>query len=162
MVIYAAKGSTSETYANTYSHTFYTSAADELATTAVVKAESTLSQSDLNNAQSLVNNVEDTTEKATLQNRLDAVQNKINEQQKEADATSAVVQAESTHSQTDVDNANSLVNALSAGTVKTNCIMKIMKELKNKNDSLAHNNIHKVIVTKVREYQDSMQDLGDL
>ncbi|MGG0656477.1 leucine-rich repeat protein [Rummeliibacillus pycnus] len=217
VVIYAAKGSTSETYANANGHTFYTSSADEQATKAVEKAESSLSQSDLNNAQSLVNNVEDPTAKANLQKRLDAVQNKINQkqalatataaveqaesslktndlitaqglvnvleditaksdlqsrldavqkkinqQQNEKDATSAVEQAESTHSQADLDKAKNLVNALPSGSVKDDLLNRLDAVQKEIDGNNQENSQKESDATNAVEQAESTHNQADL
>lgn len=173
IIIKASPGSTSETYATANNHTFVALTDEDTATFAVEKAETSLKQSDvydanvlitalanstvkdnlivrlnavqdkINNreaiaeataavkqaetyletddilaAQGLVNALVDSTEKTNLQKRLDALQDSINQVQKEKDATSAIEKAESTHNQTDLDNAKNLVNALPDGTVK--------------------------------------------
>lgn len=95
------------------------------ATAAVEQAESSKNANDVIVAQGLVNALEDGTDKTNLQTRLDAVQDAINKQQAENDATTAVEQAESSHSQADVDHANDLVNALPDGTVKADLLDRI-------------------------------------
>lgn len=85
-----------------------------IATTAVVKAESTLNQVDLDNARILVNGLK-AADRESLSNRLDVVQNLINTavyQNKVTAATQAVVKAESTKYQLDVDVARDLVKKL--------------------------------------------------
>lgn len=88
----------------------------ETAKDAVELAESTQSQTDVDAAQLLVTALPDGTDKTALQERLDAVQEAIDDL---AEATAAVELAEGTESQTDLDAAQTLVTALPDGTDKT-------------------------------------------
>ncbi|MEK3977452.1 ZmpA/ZmpB/ZmpC family metallo-endopeptidase-related protein, partial [Psychrobacillus sp. FSL K6-1267] len=93
------------------------------ATQAVVKAEGSQSQADVDMARPLVSQLPNGQDKTDLTNRLDAVQQLIdiakNEAQKLADATNAVVKAEGSQSQADVDIARPLVNLLPNSQDKT-------------------------------------------
>ncbi|MEK5209632.1 hypothetical protein MHI40_22110, partial [Psychrobacillus sp. FSL H8-0510] len=93
------------------------------ATNAVVKAEGTQTQGDVDSARPLVNLLPNGQDKTDLTDRLDAVQQLIDavksDAQKLADATNAVVKAEGSQLQADVDNARPLVNILPNGTAKT-------------------------------------------
>lgn len=93
-----------------------TSYEDALA--AVVKAEGSLSQSDVDSALALVNALEEGNEKTGLASRIQAVQNLIN-------ATSAVLLAETTFTQKDVNIANALINTLSDSDHKTGLTNRI-------------------------------------
>ncbi|MDF2879953.1 MAG: hypothetical protein K0R54_510, partial [Clostridiaceae bacterium] len=82
------------------------------ATTAVVKAEDSKSQIDIDSARTLVNALPTGNEKISLTNRLNTVQTYIDYQEAVRIATLAVVKAETTILQTDVDSARDLVNVL--------------------------------------------------
>ncbi|QMV42323.1 immunoglobulin-like domain-containing protein [Cohnella cholangitidis] len=90
----------------------------EAATAAVVVAEESLAQEDVEAAQVLVTALADGQDKDALQNRLDAVQDEI-------DATAAVATAESTKEQADVDAALVLVTALADSQAKTNLLARL-------------------------------------
>ncbi|MFS0815335.1 hypothetical protein ABC382_00005, partial [Lysinibacillus sp. 1P01SD] len=83
------------------------------ATKAVEKAESSLSQSDIDVAQRKVTALSYSAEKVILQSRLEALQNYVNKQntgdQGLAKATQSVVKAESTRLQADINTARELV-----------------------------------------------------
>ncbi|MDN3954898.1 TIM-barrel domain-containing protein [Sporolactobacillus laevolacticus] len=95
--------------------------AEGTATSAVVKAESNRLQSDLNDARALVDKLANGSVKNSLSDRLDTVQQLINKQAKDRfiAATTAVEKAESSKSQKDVDAAQTLVNRLPSGSLKT-------------------------------------------
>ncbi len=105
---------------------------DELAlkqaTEAVVKAENTLSFADYNTALNLVNALKDSSEKTTLLDRLEIVnQTIIVEEENKAvqKATEAVVKAESTLTLADYSSALSLVNALNDSPAKTGLLNRL-------------------------------------
>ena len=93
------------------------------ATNAVVKAEGSQSQADVDIARPLVNLLPNSQDKTDLSNRLDAVQQAIDDAKAEAEkvteATDAVTKAEGSQSQVDVDAARDKVNQLPNGTDKT-------------------------------------------
>jgi LPXTG-motif cell wall-anchored protein len=97
-------------------------AAINTATAAVVKAEASLLQADVDAASALVNALTDETAKAELLSRLSIVQQKINSINT---ATAAVVKAEASLLQADVDAAKLLVDQLFEGTVKTSLLNRI-------------------------------------
>ncbi|MEK5209395.1 RCC1 domain-containing protein [Psychrobacillus sp. FSL H8-0510] len=82
----------------------------------VEKAEQSKLQADVDASRSLVNGLEDGTEKASLIERLEAVQKGIDDEKLLADqvikATAAVKKAETSKVQTDIDAARKLVEAL--------------------------------------------------
>ena len=86
------------------------------ATSAVITAEKTKLQDNLDYAQSLVSALEDSSEKTTLQARLDVLQELIN---KIAEATKEVEKAEASKSAIDKEEAQKLVTALPDCTQKT-------------------------------------------
>ncbi|ADL51061.1 hypothetical protein Clocel_1307 [Clostridium cellulovorans 743B] len=90
------------------------------ATNAVVKAETSKKQIDVSIAANLVNVLPTSTNKTNLSNRLINVQNTINSRINLADATNAVVKAETSRKQLDVSIATSLINVLPTSTDKTN------------------------------------------
>jgi alpha-tubulin suppressor-like RCC1 family protein len=93
------------------------------ATSAVVKTENSKLQADVNSARALVDALPQITEKTSLTERLNTVQSMIDIekelQQAIANATNAVVKAEGSKLQADVDSARVLVNALPNITEKT-------------------------------------------
>ncbi|MDF2881243.1 MAG: hypothetical protein K0R54_1800, partial [Clostridiaceae bacterium] len=93
------------------------------ATNAVVKAEGSKLQTDVDSARVLVNGLPNSEVKTSLNGRLDTVQAIIDAekelQQIIANATNAVIKAEGSKLQADVDNARALVNALSNSEKKT-------------------------------------------
>ena len=92
------------------------------ATEAVVKAESTLAETDYNSALSLVNALKDSITKTELLNRLHQVKEVIETQNNNAQtiqiATEAVVKAEKSLLLTDYNTALALVNALENSSIK--------------------------------------------
>ncbi|ADL51060.1 hypothetical protein [Clostridium cellulovorans] len=96
------------------------------ATNVVVKAEQTKQQVDVSIAKSLVNALLDSAEKTSLLNRLASVQNEINKSTDLANAISAVVNAETSEKQIDVDKAKSLVNSLLDSIEKTNLLDRLV------------------------------------
>lgn len=101
-----------------------------LATEAVEKAEEYLTREDYDDAYGLVTNLPSGVEKTELENRLEEVNNKYNEDL--GKATEAVEKAESTLKQGDVDDAQNLVNQLPSGKDKEelqNRLDKLQKEL---------------------------------
>ena len=90
----------------------------EDALVAVIKAESSLSQTDVDSALALVNVLADGNDKTGLASRVQAVQNMIN-------AISAVELAEETFTQGDVNIANALINSLSDSENKTDLTNRI-------------------------------------
>lgn len=105
----------------------------EAALKAVITAENTTNATNIQNAQSKINAMPETdSRKSELQARLDAaLANLINE------ATKAVVKAEGSKSQTDVDLAREIVNKLPAGDVKTdltNRLNAIQQEIKDQTE----------------------------
>jgi hypothetical protein len=72
----------------------------------------------VDSARDLVDALPDSPEKQDLEDRLDAVQDEIDNEQKLKDATDAVDHAEDTHSQEDLDHAKDLVDDLPDGPAK--------------------------------------------
>ena len=108
------------------------------ATKAVVKSEKSKSQSDVDDAHKLVDALPSGETKTDLTNRLDAVQKIIDEMTKIDEATKAVVKAEKSKSQSDVDAARKLVEKLVDGTVKTGLTKRldaIQKEIEDAKNS---------------------------
>ncbi|MBI6875538.1 hypothetical protein I6U51_22970, partial [Clostridium aciditolerans] len=99
------------------------------ATNAVVKAESSRDQIDVNYAIGLVNALPIGDDGSSLLNRLDKVQALINnnlaEQQALTNATNAVIKAEGSRAQADVNCARNLVNALPIGNNKNNLLSRL-------------------------------------
>ena len=99
------------------------------ATNAVVKAESSRDQIDVNYAIGLVNALPIGDDGSSLLSRLDKVQaiinNNLAEQQALANATNAVIKAEGSRAQTDVNCARNLVNALPIGNDKNNLLSRL-------------------------------------
>ncbi|MEK3955622.1 GA-like domain-containing protein, partial [Psychrobacillus sp. FSL K6-1464] len=91
-----------------------------VATTAVLKAEGSKLQADVNSAKTLVNALPTGTDKTNLTNRLDTVQAEITLTEKIVTATASVTKAEDSKTQADVNASRSLVNNLPDGTEKTN------------------------------------------
>ncbi|MEK5209117.1 GA-like domain-containing protein, partial [Psychrobacillus sp. FSL H8-0510] len=91
-----------------------------VATTAVLKAEGSKLQADVNSAKTLVNALPTGTDKTNLTNRLDTVQAEITLAEKIVTATASVTKAEDSKTQADVNASRSLVNNLPDGTEKTN------------------------------------------
>ncbi|USB32796.1 S-layer homology domain-containing protein [Paenibacillus sp. YPG26] len=94
-----------------------------IATKAVEKAEESKAQADVDAAKKLVDALPAGTAKTGLEGRVSAVQKAIDAaaaaEKAVQDATAAVVQAEESKAQADVDAAKKLVDALPAGTAKT-------------------------------------------
>ncbi|WP_280788223.1 fibronectin type III domain-containing protein [Paenibacillus sp. PastF-3] len=88
------------------------------ATAAVVKAEGSKLQADVTSARTLVDAL-NTTDKAPLNTRLDIVQAAIDYATQVTTATAAVVKAEGSKLQADVNVARTLVNALNASDKST-------------------------------------------
>lgn len=82
------------------------------ATEAVEKAKQTKAQVDLDNARGIVNNLHECSEKTELSIRLDVLQDSINKMLAISAATNAVIKAEQSKKQTDIDSAKGLVEAL--------------------------------------------------
>jgi len=104
----------------------------EKAITSVVKAESSKLQVDVDSAKTLVNSLVEGTEKINLLSRLQVVQDEIdNDSDKEEErttleaATEAVIKAEGSKSQLDVDSAKTLVDALVEGREKTDLLSRL-------------------------------------
>lgn len=112
--VYTVTGSLDATSTNVF--------AEIKAADAVVKAEASKLQADVDAAKTLVTGLTEGTVKTDLQNRLDTVQTYIDQQTEAAkvtEATNAVIKAETSKSQADVDAAQTLVNALAVGQTKT-------------------------------------------
>jgi putative cell wall-binding protein/transglutaminase-like putative cysteine protease len=109
------------------------------ATNAVVKAENSKLQADVDSAKALVDALEGSSDKTSLLNRLQTVQDEINQANagKEAldKATAAVTKAESSKLQADVSSAKILVDALEDGSDKTSLINRL-KVVQNEIDQL--------------------------
>ncbi|CAB1249013.1 exported hypothetical protein [Clostridiaceae bacterium BL-3] len=101
----------------------------DTATAAVIEAENSKVQADVDNAKSLVAVLKDSTDKEALQARLQAVQDEINQagtgQEALDTATQAVVKAESTEFKVDVDSAKALVTALPDNGDKTSLLNRL-------------------------------------
>ena len=104
------------------------------ATNAVIKAESSRSLEDINNAQDLINKLPDGATKTDLQNRLNAIKNIYNIIQNTIDA---IKKAEGSMSQIDIDNAQSMINKLPDGPEKTE-LQNRLDQLKAKLSALAN------------------------
>jgi alpha-glucosidase len=97
---------------------------DQEAEAAVVKAEKSLSQTDVDAATDLVGQLSsDSTTKTDLTVRLVKVQRQIDINLDRNAAVNAVIKAESSLTQTDVNAANALVNKLDSGDLK-NLLLK--------------------------------------
>jgi transglutaminase/protease-like cytokinesis protein 3 len=99
------------------------------ATTAVENAESSKTQADVDSAKTKVDALADSSDKTSLLNRLQAVQNEIDAnttaQQKLSEATTAVENAESSKTQADVDSAKTKVDALADSSDKTSLLNRL-------------------------------------
>ena len=93
-------------------------------TDAVIKAETTKVQSDIDNARSLVNTLNGSV-KTALTIRLDSVQVVVDLQTSIDNATATVQQAEQTKSQADSDMARNLTSSLPEGTIKNDLNEKL-------------------------------------
>ncbi|MFS0815336.1 S-layer homology domain-containing protein [Lysinibacillus sp. 1P01SD] len=117
------------------------------ATKAVEKAESSRLISDIDYAQGLVTALKPSTAKNALQARLDALRNSIEEENTNnealAEATRAVIKAESTRLDADIDYAQKLVTALKPSTAKDalqarlDALRQSIQEEKEYNEALA-------------------------
>ena len=85
---------------------------------AVVKAERSLLQADVDTAEDLVTALDENADKAALQARLTTAA-------KYAPAATAVAKAEQTKLQTDVDSAYAIVNLLDDGAKKTQLLARL-------------------------------------
>ncbi|MET1250180.1 hypothetical protein ABWW58_15480 [Sporolactobacillus sp. STCC-11] len=99
--------------------------AEDSATHAVEKAETSKDQADVDAARALVQKLSDGTVKTELTKRLDVMQNQIDESKAEKAAAQAVEKAEKSKNQTDVDAARALVQKLSNETVKTELVKRL-------------------------------------
>ncbi|MEG1146950.1 MAG: hypothetical protein RSE21_05925, partial [Bacilli bacterium] len=109
---------------------------ENAATKAVELAEKTLTQKDVDDAKVLVDGLKDGAVKTDLTDRLNKVQEAINEKNKENAATKAVELAEKTLTQKDVDDAKVLVDGLKDGAVKTDLtdrLNKVQEAINEKN-----------------------------
>jgi FOG: Glucan-binding domain (YG repeat) len=96
-----------------------------LATDAVTKAEGSKLQADVDSARTLVNALSSSADKTSLSQRLDTVQTAINTAKAIQDATDAVIKAEGSKVQSDVDSARALVTLLSSSTEKTDLTQRL-------------------------------------
>ncbi|MET1250179.1 TIM-barrel domain-containing protein [Sporolactobacillus sp. STCC-11] len=96
----------------------HTAKAEQAATDAVKKAESSKTQQDVDAARVLVQKLNNETVKNDLNCRLDAVQKAIGAVDAERTATDAVVKAEKSKAQSDVDAARDLIDPLTNARVK--------------------------------------------
>jgi len=111
-------------------------AAVSKATSALVNAESTYDQADLDNAISLIDALPDSPEKTDLINRANNLQKLIDGNDAVSEATMALVKAESTYDQADLDKATALINALSDSPEKTDLMNRadnLQKEIDGNN-----------------------------
>ena len=92
------------------------------ATMALIKAENTYLQEDLDIAITLINALLDSPEKTDLMNRADNLQKVIDGNNAVSEATIALVKAENTYLQEDLDIAIALINALPDSPEKTDLI----------------------------------------
>ncbi|SHO52049.1 leucine-rich repeat protein [Anaerocolumna xylanovorans] len=92
------------------------------ATMALVKAENTYIQEDLDTAIALINALLDGPEKTDLMDRADKLQKVIEGKDAVSEATMALVKAENTYIQEDLDIAIALINALPGSPEKTDLI----------------------------------------
>ncbi|BAO05030.1 hypothetical protein CF067_17380 [Clostridium sporogenes] len=116
----------------------------EDATKAVEKAENSQNQDDVDKARDKVNKLPDGKVKDDLNNRLDEVQNKINEKKdqeqkakEEKEAKDAVEKAENSQNQDDVDKAREKVNKLPDGKEKddlNNRLDEVQDKINKKKD----------------------------
>ena len=128
------------------------------ATQAVVKAEGSKKQEDIDSARDLVNQLPDGQDKTDLNDRLDAIQKEVDDQKELEDvlknATDAVVQAETSKKQEDIDSARDLVNQLPDGQDKTDLndrLDAIQKEVDDK----------KELDDKIKELEDRIENMKD-
>lgn len=95
------------------------------ATAAVEVAETTKSQTDLDQARELVLELPEGDIRTGLSNRLDAIQSEINLRNQIAAATAAVVKAEETIALDDITLAKNLVNLLPEGDIKESLMLRM-------------------------------------
>ncbi|MBU3101786.1 MULTISPECIES: transglutaminase-like domain-containing protein [Clostridium] len=116
----------------------------DAATSAVTKAETSKSQSDLDSAKVLVVALSDSTDKTSLLSRIDALQKTINDSTANsnslATATSAVTSAETSKLQSDLDSSKVLVVALPDSTDKASLLSRINALQKTIDNSTANSN----------------------
>jgi hypothetical protein len=122
---------------------------------AVVKSESTKTQVDIDSAKTLVNNLSDGIDKTALLNRLNTLQNAQNL----TEATDAVIKAEDTKVQVDVDSAKTLVNNLPDGIGKTVLLNRLNIVQSSINLTNATDAVTKAENTKTQVYVDSAKIL---
>ena len=126
------------------------------ATNAVITAEKTKLQANLDYAQSLVSALDDSSEKTALQARLDVLQELIN---KIAEATKAVEKAETSKSAIDKDLAQTLVTALPDCTQKTELQDRLNAIVTEKTPlEIATDLVEKAETTKIQTDVDEARD----
>jgi alpha-tubulin suppressor-like RCC1 family protein len=106
---------------DSYNANVYKNAVDN-ATDALVKAENTYIQSDLDTARALIDALPDSPEKTDLMNRANNLQKIIDDNNPINVATKALVKAENTYNQADLNTAIVLINALPDSPEKTDLI----------------------------------------
>jgi len=130
------------------------------ATNAVIKAEGSKTQANVNSARNLVNALRPT-DKTALTTRLDTVQKYIDTENaykaQLATATNAVVKAENSKAQIDIDSARVLVNALPDGKEKT----ELTKRLDNLQQAIINDKIDE-LKDKTDISQDELDELQSI
>jgi preprotein translocase subunit Sss1 len=142
----------------------------ETATAAVVKAEGSNLQADIDSAKDLVNALPESADKTNLNSRLDTVQKCIDTENaykaQLTTATNAVIKAESSKLQNDVTAARDLVNVLrdndkTALTARLDAVQKTIDEDKSLQDAIneATTAVVKAENSKLQVDIDSAKDL---
>jgi len=117
----------------------------ENATKAVEKAEESKAQADVETARALVNALSESDAKNSLIERLNQVQDYINNEIALESATKAVEKAEEFKTQADVDVARTLVDALSESDAKNNLIERLNQVQDAINSATALENATKAV-----------------
>lgn len=127
---------------------------------AVSKAEMSKMQSDVDTAQIIVDALTNDIDRVNFQSRLDKVQQYINDLK---EATDAVINAETTKTQTDIDAARELVDGLINDQNKTDLINRLDK-VQQEIDALANavNAVEKAENLKTQESVDNARKLIEL
>ncbi len=121
------------------------------AVAAVVTAETERTQEAVDTARALVDALPDSDDKTTLQSRLAAVQEDINEAEALSEAVAAVVTAETERTQESVDEATVLVDALPDSDDKTTLLARLDAVQEDINEAQALSEAVAAVVTAETE-----------
>lgn len=139
------------------------SKAELAATQAVEKAEASKAQDDVDAARTLVQKLADGAVKSDLTHRLDAVQHAIDTDKAERAAMQATEKAEASKTQEDVDVADTLVQKLADGPVKTDLTKRLDAVQnaidKDKAEHVATLAVEKAEASKAQEDVDAAESL---